>query len=125
MKLHQESNADQNAVTSYGADYVEVNKARYNTSLLLFAEGPPVPWPVSDFSALSPEHFSLLAQAEPELILFGTGARLRFAHPRLFAELSAKRIGVETMDLAAACRTFNILVSEGRRVAAALLLETT
>lgn len=128
MKLHQESNADQNVVTAYsiaqGAEYVEVNKIRYSTSILLFPEGPAVPWPVHHFSDLAPAHFASLLDGAPELVILGTGARLRFGHPRLYASLSAQRIGVDTMDLTAACRTFNILVSEGRRVAAALLIET-
>ena len=124
LKLHQESNVERNNVTAYGPDYVEVNKERHTSSLLLFPEGPVVPWPVSRFDALSAADFELLAQAAPELVIFGSGQRLRFAHPRFFAALSAQRIGVETMDFTAACRTFNILVSEGRRVAAALLIET-
>jgi len=128
VKLHQESNADQNVVTGYGAlpgnRYVEVNKTRFSSSILLFPEGPVLPWPVHRFDDLVPDNFAALLQSTPELVIFGTGERLRFGHPRLFASLSAQRIGVETMDLTAACRTFNILVSEGRRVAAALLIET-
>lgn len=122
LKLQQESNAELNNVTAYGRDYVEVNKERFTHSLLLFPQGPVLPWPVGGFETLRPADFDLLAQASPELVLFGTGERLRFGHPRLFAALSAQRIGVETMDLSAACRTFNILVSEGRRAAAALLI---
>lgn len=128
MKLHQESNADQNVVTGYdltqGAAYVEVNKTRYSSSILLFAEGPIVPWQVHRFEDLAPTDFIGLLDHTPELVILGTGAKLRFGHPRLYASLSAQRIGVDTMDLTAACRTFNILVSEGRRVAAALLIES-
>ncbi|MGI4984268.1 MAG: Mth938-like domain-containing protein [Janthinobacterium lividum] len=123
MKLQQESNAELNNVTGYGRGYVEVNKERFTHSIVLFPQGPVVPWPVGGFDTLRPADFDLLAQASPELVLFGTGARLRFGHPRLFAALSAQRIGVETMDLSAACRTFNILIGEGRRAAAALLIE--
>lgn len=123
LKLQQESNAELNNVTGYGRDYVEVNRERFAHSILLFPQGPVVPWPVGGFDTLSPTDFDLLAQASPELVLFGTGERLRFGHPRLFAALSAQRIGVETMDLSAACRTFNILIGEGRRAAAALLIE--
>jgi len=127
LKLHQESNADQNVVTGYdiahGTAYVEVNKIRYTSSILLFPEGPVVPWPVNRFEDLAPADFSGLLDGAPELVILGTGAKLRFGHPRLYASLSAQRIGVDTMDLTAACRTFNILVSEGRRVAAALLIE--
>lgn len=124
MKLHQESNPDLNNVTAYGADYVEINKERFTSSLVLLAQGPVLPWPVERFDTLSAPDFDILVQAAPELVIFGTGAKLRFGHPRLFAALTARGIGVETMDLSAACRTFNILVSEGRRVAAAMLLES-
>ena len=74
------------------------------------------------FPALTPEAFAFVADLAPELVLFGSGPRIRFAHPRLFASLAARGIGVETMDVHAACRTYNILVAEGRRVAAALLV---
>jgi len=87
--------------------------------------GPALPWDPTRFEALAPVHFEPLVNATPELVLLGTGKKLRFGHPRLYAALTAKRIGVETMDLGAACRTFNILAAEGRRVAAALLLEKT
>ena len=128
MKLHQESNAERNTITAYGdeagRDYVDVNKVRFTSSLLVYPDGPVIPWDARQFAALSVNDFAALADAAPELVLLGTGKRLRFAHPSLYAALSAKRIGVETMDVSAACRTFNILVTEGRRVAAALLIET-
>jgi uncharacterized protein len=72
---------------------------------------------------LSAEHFAMLVDSAPEVVVFGSGERLRFPHPRLTAALTAKRIGVETMDFKAACRTYNILMAEGRKVAAALLIE--
>jgi uncharacterized protein len=86
-------------------------------------EAPVIPWPVSSFDQLSAEHFAMLIDAAPEVVVFGSGERLRFPHPRLTAALTAKRIGVETMDFKAACRTYNILMAEGRKVAAALLIE--
>ncbi|HET8694282.1 MAG TPA: MTH938/NDUFAF3 family protein, partial [Aquabacterium sp.] len=68
-------------------------------------------------------HFLQIAQAQPEVVIFGSGTTLRFPAPSLLRPLMAARIGIETMDTAAACRTYNILVAEGRRVMAALLLE--
>lgn len=65
----------------------------------------------------------MLLEPQPEVVVFGSGARLRFPHPRLTAQLTAQRVGVETMDFQAACRTYNILMAEGRKVAAALLIE--
>jgi len=123
LKLHQDSSGALNTVTGYGAHYVDVNLVRHESSILLLPDTPVVDWPVSSFDALAPEHFQLLLVQAPEVVVFGSGARLRFPHPRLTAQLSKRRIGVETMDFGAACRTYNILMSEGRRVAAALLIE--
>jgi uncharacterized protein len=123
LKLHQDLSGALNTVTGYGTDYVDVNLQRHAHSIIVLPEAPVVEWAVSAFDALTPEHFAALLPAKPELVIFGSGARIRFPHPRLTAALAAARIGVETMDFMAACRTYNILVAEGRRVAAALLIE--
>ncbi|TAM50280.1 MAG: hypothetical protein EPN57_20895 [Paraburkholderia sp.] len=123
LKLHQDSSGALNTVTGYGAHYVDVNLVRHESSILLLPDTPVIDWPVSSFDALDPAHFELLLGQAPEVVVFGSGARLRFPHPRLTASLSTRRIGVETMDFMAACRTYNILMAEGRRVAAALLIE--
>jgi len=123
LKLHQDSSGALNTVTAYGADYVEINLERHAGSILLMPDSPVIPWPVGSFDALTPELFDMLLPHAPEVVVFGSGARLRFPHPRLTAALTAQRIGVEAMDFKAACRTYNILMSEGRRVAAALLIE--
>ncbi|HTR11494.1 MAG TPA: Mth938-like domain-containing protein [Paraburkholderia sp.] len=124
MKLHQDSSGALNTVTGYGADYVEVNLERHTGSILVMPESPVTLWPVHAFDALTPELFEMLLPLKPEVVVFGSGERLRFPHPRLTAALAAKRIGVEAMDFKAACRTYNILMAEGRRVAAALLIES-
>jgi uncharacterized protein len=124
LKLHQESSGALNTITSYGDGFVAINLERHEGSVIVMPEAPVESWPVSSFDALTPEHFDALAEAAPEVVIFGSGAKLRFAHPRLFASLTRRRIGVETMDFGAACRTYNILMSEGRRVAAALLIES-
>ncbi|CAB3758315.1 Mth938-like domain-containing protein [Paraburkholderia humisilvae] len=123
MKLHQDSSGALNTVTAYGADYVEINLERHAGSIIVMPQEPVIPWPVSSFEALAPEHFELLIEPAPEVVIFGSGDRLRFPHPRLTSALAAQRIGVETMDFKAACRTYNILMAEGRKVAAALLIE--
>ncbi|VWD21965.1 hypothetical protein BCO71033_03233 [Burkholderia contaminans] len=123
LKLHQDTSGALNTVTGYGPDYVDVNLERHETSVIVLPGAPVRAWPVSSFDALAPEHFAMLLDPTPELVIFGSGARLRFPHPRLVAALTAKRIGVETMDFQAACRTYNILMAEGRKVAAALLIE--
>lgn len=123
LKLHQDSNGALNTVTGYGANYVDINLERHETSIVVVPDAPVIDWPVASFEALAPEHFELVLATAPELVVFGSGARLRFAHPRLTAALTARRIGVESMDFMAACRTYNILMAEGRRVVAALLIE--
>lgn len=123
MKLHQDSRGTLNTVTGYGPDYVEVNLERHDGSLIVLPDSPVIAWPVASFDALTPELFDMLLAPAPEVVVFGSGERLRFPHPRLTAALAAQRIGVETMDFKAACRTYNILMAEGRRVAAALLIE--
>lgn len=123
LKLHQDASGALNTVTGYGAHYVDINLQRHEHSIVVVPDAPVVDWPVSSFDALTPEHFELVLATEPELVVFGSGARLRFPHPRLTAALHARRIGVETMDFMAACRTYNILMAEGRRVVAALLIE--
>ncbi len=123
MKLHQDSSGALNTVTGYGADYVEINLQRHAGSILVLPDAPVIAWPVSSFEDLTPGHFALLVGPAPEVVVFGSGGRLRFPHPQLTAALAARRIGIETMDFKAACRTYNILMAEGRKVAAALLIE--
>lgn len=126
MKLHSDK-LDIQSITGYGDGWIAVNGQRHSHSLMLTPKGQLQPWPCSRFELLETSHFNMLIQlaAEPpELIVFGSGSRLRFAPPALLRDLMAQRIGVETMDTAAACRTYNILAGEGRRVVAALLLET-
>jgi uncharacterized protein len=123
LKLHQEANNALNTITSYGDDFVAINLERHEGSVIVMPQSPVERWPVSSFEALAPEHFDALIDAAPEVVIFGSGSRLRFPHPRLTAQLARHRIGVETMDFGAACRTYNILMQEGRRVAAALLIE--
>ncbi len=97
--------------------------------IIVVPDGPVHAWPVPSFAALTRAHFQDLIQAVSqsaiiELLLFGSGARLRFPSPQLVAPLAERNIALETMDSHAACRTYNILIAEGRRVAAALLVGT-
>lgn len=115
---------DAQSITGYGPGWISVGPEKVHSSLLLGSRGLRTPWPCARFEDLRPEHFAQLAEYDTELILFGSGQRLRFAPPAWMQPLMARRIGVETMDTAAACRTFNILTGEGRNVIAALILET-
>ena len=121
MKLHADK-ADLYAITAYGEGWVTINGQRHSQSLALSSTDGVLPWNCSRFDELTPAHFDALLASHPELIVFGSGTRLRFASPALLKSLIAQRIGVETMDTAAACRTYNILAGEGRRVTAALLI---
>ena len=123
MKLHATSTQQYQPVTAYDENGIEINAKSYRSSLLVMPEMAPVDWPVSSFDALSIEDFAQIDAIDPDVVILGTGPRQRFIHPRLIAALTARRIGVETMDNPAACRTYNILMAEGRRVALALILD--
>jgi uncharacterized protein len=123
MKLHSSSTKQYQTVTGYDDRGVEINAQRFDFSLLLMPETPPRPWPVTSFDALSEQHFEQIAQDAPDVVILGTGARQRFVHPRLIGALSSRHIGVECMDSKAACRTYNILMGEGRKVTLALIVD--
>lgn len=99
-----------------------VNQTRYEHSLIILPDRIIENWEASTFDQLTAEHFEFLIPLQPEMVLFGTGAALRFPHPSLTKTLIASKIGVEVMDTNAVCRTYNILTAEGRHVAAALLI---
>ena len=120
MKLHAAGPTGLNTITGYGEGYVAVNGERRESSVIVLPDRL-VAWEAREFSELAPEHFRVFEALEVEIVLLGTGPTQRFPHPRLTAALAAKRIGLEVMDVQAACRTYNILVAEERKVAAALL----
>lgn len=122
MKLHADTPEGVNLIHGYTRTSVSVNGEAHTSSILVPPTGPVLPWPVRSLGDLTEAHFEAVVEARPEVLILGTGATLRFAHPGLLRRLMAVRIGVETMDTAAACRTFNILVGEGRQVMAALLI---
>ena len=121
MKLHLSRSTDSNQITGYGPHHVLVTGARHETSLILLPDEVVTGW-VARFEVLSARDFDVVLMRAPEIVLLGSGARLRFPSPALYAGLLKARIGVEVMDTLAACRTYNILAAEGRRVAAALIL---
>ena len=121
MKLQLAGPLARNTITGYGAGYVMVNGARHEENLIVLADRI-LPWSAASFESLGAENFLELAQLDLEVVLLGTGAKLRFPSPQATRPLVEARIGFEVMDAQAACRTYNILAAEGRRVAAALLL---
>lgn len=124
MKLHTTDTQQYQTVTAYDDSGVEINAVYFRHSLVVMPETAPQAWPVTSFEALATEHFEQINAAGPEVVILGTGNRQRFVHPRLTVSLTARRVGVESMDNKAACRTYNILMAEGRRVALALIIET-
>ncbi len=122
MKLHLARSDYQNTFTGYGAGYVMVNAVRYERSVVVLPDRPVEAWAVAGVETLREEDFEFLVRSGAEIVLVGTGDGLHFLHPRLMQSLARARIGVEVMDTRAACRTYNILVAEGRKVAAALIL---
>lgn len=123
MKLHSTPTQHYQTVTAYDDQGVEINAVRFSHSLIVLPETPPVAWPPASFDALTTEHFAQIDAVEPDVVILGTGRRQRFVHPKLTAALTERRIGVECMDNQAACRTYNILMGEGRKVALALILD--
>ena len=109
-----------NTFTGYGDGYVMINGQRHDSNLIVTPE-QVFPWSASGFDALTEADFQGLLDLKLEILLLGTGPKQRFPHPRLTRALAGKRVGVEAMDLQAACRTYNILMAEERRVAAAIL----
>jgi len=122
LKLHLSRTAGTNAFTAYGDGYVAVNGTRYERSLLVLPDRVVTDWGPQAFDALAPEHLAVLVSFAPEVVLLGTGERLRFPRGEVVRALVEARVGLEVMDVQAACRTYNILAAEGRRVAAALVL---
>ena len=120
MKLHASAPSALNTFSGYGEGFVMVNGERHESNLIVMPERL-LPWEVPSFDALAESSFQIFLELDLEVIVLGTGSKLRFPHPRLTQALARKRIGLEAMDLQAACRTYNILMAEERRVAAALL----
>lgn len=120
MKL-QPDQSDAQIISGYGPGWIAVGPEKITHNVILGARGERLPW-AGSYEELGPEHFAQLAALKVEVVIFGSGQRIRFPRPAWVAALAQQRIGVETMDTPAACRTYNILAQEGREVAVALLL---
>ena len=127
MKL-QPDRLDVQSILGYGPGWVGLGSngvaEKITHSIVIGSRGEKFDWDCANFDELTEKHFALLAATQPELVVFGSGPRLRFPPPAFMRLLMQKRIGLETMDTLAACRTYNILAGEGRQVIAALLIET-
>ncbi|QIL78745.1 Xcc1710-like domain-containing protein [Diaphorobacter sp. HDW4A] len=122
MKLHADR-FDVQTISGYGPDWVAIDREEFRHSLIIGSRGERIEWNCERFEDLTPAHFAQLADLGAEVVIFGSGQKNRFPTPAWLAPLMAKRLGVESMNTQAACRTYNILAGEGRHVIAALLLE--
>lgn len=120
----QPDRSDAQTISGYGPGWIGIDAERITASVVVGSGGLRLPWHCARFEDLTAAHFAQLAELETELIVFGSGVRNRFPPPAWLQPLMARRIGLETMDTQAACRTYNILAGEGRNVVAALLLES-
>lgn len=122
MRFSLDTDASRYVIKSYGPGWININEREIRRSVIVTPERLVADWPPQIFADLEERHFEAIQPLEPEIVLLGTGDRQRFPHPRLTRSLLERGIGVEVMDTAAACRTYNIIMLEGRRVAAALLM---
>lgn len=123
MKLHAERDDNIQLITGLGAGWIAVNKIEYRQPMIIGAEGLLERWAdVVDYENLQTAHFEILKNHAPEFVIFGAGPKLRFPRPEWVAPLARAGIAVEAMDTAAACRTFNVLALEGRKMLAALIV---
>jgi uncharacterized protein len=122
VKFQPDVLAGTNVITRHDADALWVGSQRFAHSLLVPWQGAVLPWAPMRPDDLEAAHFEAILALQPELVIFGSGPRLKFVAPALLRALIDRRIGVETMDTPAACRTYNVLVSEGRSAVAALLM---
>ena len=122
MKLHLTKAADQNIFTGYGEGYVAINNQRFEHNVLVMPGRDITQWEPAGFDALCAADFSALLALQPEIVILGTGDTLRFPKPELTRPLAAAHVGFEAMDTKAACRTYNVLVAEGRQVVAAIFV---
>ena len=123
MKLQPEKTVGLNIFTAYGEGYVSVNAVRHTANLIVLPERLITDWTKADFAALSTADFTQLAALDAEVILLATGNQLRFPAAELLQPLIQGQKGIEVMDIRAACRTYNVLAGEGRKVVAALIVE--
>ena len=122
MKLQLDKSDGLNTFTAYGEGYVSINGIRHQTNVIVLPDRLQAEWTLASFETLAIADFERLADLDAEIILLGTGQQLRFPAPQLLRPLIEAQKGLEVMDLPAACRTYNVLAGEGRKVAACLLL---
>jgi len=124
MKLHSQNSPGLHTVTAYGAGHIAVNGQPLTRSFLLTPRKLETDWRPASIGELTADDLARVVALGSRIVLLGTGLRQRFPPPALLAPLTRAGIGVEVMDSLAACRTYNILMAEGRDVAAAVIVES-
>lgn len=122
MRFNLDTDANKHFIKSYGPGWINVNEQHIRRSVIVSPDRLVTDWPPQTFTDLEEGHFAAIMALEPEIVLLGTGERQRFPHPKLTRSLLTQGVGVEIMDTAAACRTYNVIMLEDRRVVAALLM---
>ncbi len=121
MQLHLERTTESNQLSAYGAGYFVVNDKRISSSIVISADSVDLEWPVESVAELSQEHLQAVIETRPELVILGSGAKHEFPGTAVIAAFASSSIGLEVMNTGAACRTYNVLLSEGRNVVAMLV----
>lgn len=124
MKLHLHTSDQQYQINGMDSDAVIINRQRYTNPVIVSDQTLSTDWFQGTWSSLNEQHLAPILDFNPEVVLLGTGDKQRFIHPKHTQAFLSANIAVECMTTAAACRTFNILTAEGRKVVAALLLES-
>ena len=122
MRFNLDIDTQKYFIKGYGPGWIHVNGQEMRRSMIVAPDRLVTDWPPQTFADLEEAHFEAILPLKPEIVLLGTGDRQRFPHPRLLQALLAHGVGVEVMDTSAACRTYNVIMLEDRRVAAALLM---
>jgi uncharacterized protein len=113
--------ADRNLIQSYSAAGIIIKKVAYQNSIIVSPDRIIENWPPHHPADLTPDHLQVLLDMEPELVLLGTGSRLQFPDQQILATFLSRNIGIEVMDTTAACRAYNFIAGEDRKVVAALI----
>ena len=122
MKFSEDYATGVNVIRSYDDTSISINSQTYNKSLVVSGDSLIEGWNIKQVNELNPENLSQLLELQPEVILIGTGTNIEFPHPATYSRIINQGIGIEFMDSRAACRTYNILISENRKVVAGIIL---
>ncbi len=122
MKVSLDTGTATYLIKAYSPGRIQVNETDYTRPLIIMPDALVPDWAAPPVGELSVEHFDAVSDYGPEILLLGTGREQAFPPARLLADAGRRGMGLEVMDTAAACRTYNVLMSEDRRVAAALMM---